>query len=228
LAAAVEVTNLVQEFHLGSTKINALNNVSLTVNEGEFICLLGPSGSGKSTLLNLIGGLDRFVSGAVIVNSMNLAELDENQLANYRRDTVGFVFQSYNLVSTMTARQNVEMPLVFAGAKPDERRDKAATILSEVGLGKRLDHRPTEMSGGEQQRVAIARALVNNPSIILADEPTGNLDTHTGNEVMALMKKANQQRQATFIVVTHNAELSVYADRVIYIRDGTITERGED
>ncbi len=225
MTVAVEIKNLVQEFKLGKVKIPALNDVSLTVNVGEFICLLGPSGSGKSTLLNLIGGLDRFVSGRIIVNSMDISKLDENQLAAYRRNTVGFVFQSYNLIPTMTALQNVELPLVFSGLTSKNRYERALDLLKEVGLESRLNHRPTELSGGEQQRVAIARALVNNPTLVLADEPTGNLDTHTGEEIMRLMKEVNQKRKTTFIVVTHNVDLSVYADRVVYIRDGVVTEK---
>jgi putative ABC transport system ATP-binding protein len=225
LTVAVEIKNLVQEFKLGKVKIPALNDVSLTVNVGEFICLLGPSGSGKSTLLNLIGGLDRFVSGRIIVNSMDISKLDENQLAAYRRNAVGFVFQSYNLIPTMTALQNVELPLVFSGLTSKNRYERALDLLKEVGLESRLNHRPTELSGGEQQRVAIARALVNNPTLVLADEPTGNLDTHTGEEIMRLMKEVNQKRKTTFIVVTHNVDLSVYADRVVYIRDGVVTEK---
>jgi putative ABC transport system ATP-binding protein len=216
------VENLVQEFSLGGKRVPVLRGVSLLVEQGEFICLFGPSGSGKSTLLNLIGGLDRFVSGRIIVDDYNLGELDENRLARYRRDHLGFIFQSYNLIPTLRAIDNVEMPLIFAGVDPAQRRIRAEEALALVGLEERMEHRPIELSGGEQQRVAVARALINEPKLILGDEPTGNLDTKTGREILDLLKKLNRENGRTFIIVTHNPEVSEYADRILTLRDGVI------
>lgn len=224
---AVTVKGLVQEFKLGEKKIPVLHGVNLSISEGEFVCLLGPSGSGKSTILNLIGGLDRFVSGSIVVDKYNLAELDENELAHYRRAHLGFMFQSYNLIPTLTARANVELPLIFAGVDPVERRIKADAVLDRVGLKDRKDHRPIELSGGEQQRVAVARALINEPRLVLGDEPTGNLDSKTGREILELLRELNRANKQTFIVVTHNPEVSEYADRILTLRDGVIANNKE-
>ena len=199
-----------------------MRGVDLSVEQGEFVCLLGPSGSGKSTLLNLIGGLDRFVSGRVQVDRYDLGALDENELALFRRTHVGFIFQSYNLIPTLTASANVELPLIFAGCDLDERQERARATLEQVGLAERADHRPTELSGGEQQRVAVARALINRPRLVLGDEPTGNLDTKTGREILELLKELNRREGQTFIIVTHNPEVSEFADRILTLRDGVI------
>lgn len=219
---AVEVTDLVQEFKMGDVVVPALRGVSFEIAKGEFVCLFGPSGSGKSTLLNLIGGLDKFVSGRIVVEGMDISTLDEKELARYRRKRLGFIFQSYNLIPTMTARQNVELPLIFNGVNPAARREAAEATLKSVGLERRLDHKPTELSGGEQQRVSIARALINTPSVVLADEPTGNLDTATGKEILDLLKETCRAREQTFIVVTHDPEVAKYADKVLRLRDGRL------
>ncbi len=204
-----------------------MRGVDLEVEQGEFVCLFGPSGSGKSTLLNLIGGLDRFVSGRIQVDQYDLGTLDENELALFRRNQIGFIFQSYNLIPTLTATANVELPLVFAGCELDERQERARAALEQVGLAKRADHRPTELSGGEQQRVAVARALINRPRLVLGDEPTGNLDTKTGQEIIGLLKELNRRDNQTFIIVTHNPEVSEYADRILTLRDGVIATNKE-
>ena len=204
-----------------------MRGVDLEVEQGEFVCLFGPSGSGKSTLLNLIGGLDRFVSGRIQVDQYDLGTLDENELALFRRNQIGFIFQSYNLIPTLTATANVELPLVFAGCELHERRERARAALEQVGLAKRADHRPTELSGGEQQRVAVARALINRPRLVLGDEPTGNLDTKTGQDIIELLKELNRRDDQTFIIVTHNPEVSEYADRILTLRDGVIATNKE-
>lgn len=219
---AVKVIDLVQEYHLGEVVVPALRGVTLSVPKGSFFCIIGPSGSGKSTLLSLIGGLDKFVSGQIIVNSVDIAALNEKQLADYRLKNIGFVFQFFNLIPTLTALKNVELPLVFAGIPPTKRRTLAEEALNKVGLGERRNHRPPELSGGEQQRVSLARALINNPEIILADEPTGNLDTQTGREILQLLAKLQSDEQKTIILVTHDLEISNYAHRIAYLRDGTI------
>jgi putative ABC transport system ATP-binding protein len=223
----LEISNLHKYFWLGPNKIEALRGITLGVEKGDIVCLMGPSGAGKSTLLNLIGGLDRFDKGQILVDGIDIALLDENKLANYRRDKVGFVFQAYNLIPSLSALKNVELPLVFAGVSPDERRERARIVLERLGLGGRINHRPTELSGGEQQRVAIARALINNPLILLADEPTGNLDSRTGNEVMQLLKEINYNNDQTIILVTHNEAVAGYADYIYQLRDGLIVDGGE-
>ncbi len=222
MAKAITVTNLVRKYTLGEVLVTALDNISLSIEQGEFVSIMGTSGSGKSTLLNLIGGLDRFDSGKIIVDELDIASLDENELAKYRREKIGFIFQSYNLIPTLTAQQNIELPLIFAGVPKDDRLSKTEQILRAVGLEKRMHHRPTEMSGGEQQRVAIGRALINGPSIILGDEPTGNLDSKTGEEIMELLTWMNKENGLTVIMVTHDPEKARYADRTILIKDGRI------
>jgi len=221
-AAAVAVTDLVQEFKMGDITVVALRSVSFEIDKGEFVCLFGPSGSGKSTLLNLIGGLDRFISGRIVVEGQDIGGLDERQLARYRREQVGFIFQSYNLIPTLTARQNVEIPLMFAGVGAALRREKAETALKAVGLERRQSHRPSELSGGEQQRVSVARALINTPSVVLADEPTGNLDTVTSKGILDLLKDTCRKMRQTFIVVSHDPEVAKYADKVLCLRDGEL------
>lgn len=222
MTVAVEVTGLTREYLMGGEPLTVLRGVSLAVEHGEIVCVMGPSGSGKSTLLNIVGGLDRPTSGSVVIDGEDLSAMDDERLAVYRRRQVGFVFQSFNLIPTMTARRNVELPLVFAGASPEERAGRAAAALESVGLGHRIDHRPTELSGGEQQRVAIARAVVNEPSIMLADEPTGNLDTRTGLEILELMREMNAAGR-TLLITTHDRSIAEsVADRIITIVDGSI------
>jgi len=223
MSSIVCTIDLTKEFKMGPQIIRALRGVNLEVEQAQFLCIVGPSGSGKSTLLSLIGGLDRPTKGQVIVSGVDIAALDENALAAYRRQRIGFVFQLFNLIPTMTALRNVEFPMVFAGVPPSKRREKATQLLSEVGLAERMDHRPTELSGGEQQRVAIARSLVNAPDIILADEPTGNMDSNTGREVMGLLRHINEEKGLTLLVVSHDPEVAAFADRVVQLRDGKIS-----
>ena len=219
---AVEVSGLTREYIMGGQPLQVLRGVDLRIDHGEIVCVMGPSGSGKSTLLNIVGGLDRPTAGTVVVDGEDLAVMDDERLAVYRRKQVGFVFQSFNLIPTMTARRNVELPLLFAGASATERGQRAAAALASVGLAARIDHRPTELSGGEQQRVAIARAVVGEPAIMLADEPTGNLDTTTGGEILALIREMNASGR-TFLITTHDrAVAESVADRIVHIVDGSI------
>ncbi len=222
VAVMIQTVDLVKEFPMGPQRIFALNGVDLEVRPGEFVCVMGPSGSGKSTLLNLIGGLDRPTKGKIVVEGRDLATLDENALAAYRRQGVGFVFQTFNLISTMTALQNVAFPMIFARVPASQRKVRARELLTEIGLGDRLDHRPTELSGGEQQRVAMARALANDPEIILADEPTGNLDSRTGHEVMQVLARVNREERRTILVVSHDPDVAAFAGRVLRLLDGRI------
>jgi putative ABC transport system ATP-binding protein len=220
----VRTVNLTRRYEMGDAFVDALRGVDLTVARGEFVALVGPSGSGKSTVLNLIGGLDRPTSGQVWINGTELSASDEQTLTRHRRRHVGFVFQSFNLLPRLTAEENVALPLMFSDVSERERRARACALLERVGLEQRLEHRPTQLSGGEQQRVAIARALVGEPTLLLADEPTGNLDTATGAEIMALLKKLNQEGGLTLLVVTHDAEVAAFADRVVELRDGQVEE----
>jgi ABC-type lipoprotein export system ATPase subunit/cell division protein FtsX len=224
MSKSIQSNHLCRQYHLGSTEVNALKNIDLEIDQGDFIALVGPSGSGKSTLLNLLGGLDRPTSGEICILDLPLHCASEEELTAHRRHNVGFVFQTFNLLPTLTALENVALPLMLSGVSLDEREERARELLSRVGLEHRLDHRPTEMSGGEQQRAAIARALVNNPKVILADEPTGNLDSATGAEVMHLLHELNVERGVTLIVVTHDPEIASYADRIVHLRDGEISE----
>jgi putative ABC transport system ATP-binding protein len=208
---------------MGSAVIRAVDGIDLQIRSGEFVALLGASGSGKSSLLNLLAGLDSPSSGNVIVNDQNLAGLSRDELAKYRRFTVGMVFQSFNLIPSMTVLENVELPLRFAEVEREKRSELARTALQKVGLSGRLEHRPIELSGGEQQRVAIARALINGPGILLADEPTGNLDSRTGTEVMDLIRSLNESLRMTVVLVTHERVLAEkYADRLIFLADGKL------
>ena len=218
----IQLVDVCRQYHLGTADVKALNNINLEIDQGKFVALVGPSGSGKSTLLNLLGGLDRPTSGEVNVNGLSLGEASEGELTAHRRHNVGFIFQTFNLLPTLSALENVAMPLMLSGVKLAERMERARDQLERVGLGHRLDHRPTEMSGGEQQRAAIARALVNNPQLVLADEPTGNLDTSTGSEVMELLRELNAERGVTLIIVTHDPEVANFADRIVHLRDGEI------
>jgi len=215
--------DLTRTFEVGETTVEALRSINLEVERGQFLALVGPSGSGKSTLLNLVGGLDRPSDGQLWIDGMELSASKEKALTEHRRRRVGFVFQSFNLLPRLTALENVALPLMFVGVPERERMERAGQLLDQVGLSGRLDHRPTQLSGGEQQRVAIARALVNRPAIILADEPTGNIDTATGAEIMELLRRLNREQGVTLLLVTHDPEAAGFADRVIQLRDGRIT-----
>jgi ABC-type lipoprotein export system ATPase subunit len=216
--------DLRRDFQMGHQTVHALDGVSLTVEAGEFLGVMGPSGSGKSTLLHLLGGLDRPTAGRIQVQGQDLTALDEDGLAAYRRREAGFVFQAFSLVPTMTALQNVEFPMLFSRVPPAQRRERARYLLEAVGLADRVGHKPTELSGGEQQRVVIARALVNDPTIILADEPTGNLDSRTGAEVMALLARLNQEQARTVIIVSHDPSIVNFTSRCIHLLDGRIAD----
>ncbi|HFQ93864.1 MAG TPA: ABC transporter ATP-binding protein/permease [Anaerolineae bacterium] len=220
----IELTDLQRRFKHGDIDVLALRGLDLTVAQGEFVALVGPSGSGKSTLLNLLGGLDRPSAGEIWVAGVPLHEADEKARTEHRRRRVGFIFQSFNLLPRLTALENVAVPLMLAGVGRAEREARAQAMLERVGLGHRLDHYPAEMSGGEQQRTAVARALIHNPAIILADEPTGNLDSVTGDSIMSLLKQLNQEEGITLILVTHDEEVAGYADRIVKLRDGQIVE----
>lgn len=221
---AVRAVSVVRHYRLGRNNIPAVDGVSLAAGRGEFIALLGASGSGKSTLLNLIAGLDRPNSGAIVVEGQDLATMSPQQLAQYRRHTTGMVFQSFNLVPTMTLYENVELPMRFAEVRRKERRSRVQEALERVGLADRAGHRPSELSGGEQQRAAIARALVNRPKLLLADEPTGNLDSKTGTEILDLITELNRSLEMTVIMVTHERALADrYADRMVFLGDGKVT-----
>jgi putative ABC transport system ATP-binding protein len=218
----VRTVGLCRRFKMGSAFVDALRGVDLSVGRGEFVALVGPSGSGKSTVLNLIGGLDRPTDGEVWMDGVELGSADERTLTRHRRQHVGFVFQTFNLLPRLTAVENVALPLMFSGVAQRERMDTAKTLLGRVGLGERLTHRPGQLSGGEQQRVAIARALVGRPVLLLADEPTGNLDTTTGSGIMTLLKGLNQDSELTLLVVTHDPEVAAFADRIVTLRDGRV------
>jgi putative ABC transport system ATP-binding protein len=225
-AEAVRTVALVRHYKMGRSIIPAVDGVSIAADRGEFIALLGASGSGKSTLLNLIAGLDRPDSGAIVVEGHDLATMTSHDLAQYRRHTVGMVFQSFNLVPTMTAYENVELPMRFAEVRRKERRSRVEDALSKVGLQDRASHRPSELSGGEQQRIALARALVNQPKILLADEPTGNLDSKTGTEIMGLIKELNRSLDMTVIMVTHERALADrYAGKMVFLGDGKVLDQ---
>jgi putative ABC transport system ATP-binding protein len=231
---AIRSENLCRHYRMGETVIRAVDGVSLEIRAGEFVALLGSSGSGKSSVLNLIAGLDRPTSGSVIVQDRDLAKLSREDLAKYRLRVVGMVFQSFNLIASMTMAENVELPMRFAEVDRSKREGMAQAALERVGLKARMHHRPSELSGGEQQRAALARALINRPQLLLADEPTGNLDSHTGTEIMEMVREFNQQMGMTVVMVTHERPLAErYAQRMIFLADGKViddrrNERGED
>ncbi|MGB0027903.1 MAG: ABC transporter ATP-binding protein, partial [Nitrososphaeraceae archaeon] len=218
----LKVENLTKIYNSSMGKVVPLKNVSFSVNKGEFVSIVGPSGSGKSTLMNMLGALDRPTSGKVFINGIDIFTLNDSQLSTLRNNTIGFIFQSYNLINRTTVLKNVEFPGITGGMSDKDRRRRAEKILGFLGIRDKAKFKPTNLSGGQQQRVAIARALMNNPKIILADEPTGNLDTKTGEDVFALLTMLSIKFLRTIIMVTHNPDLAARTDRAIYIRDGTI------
>lgn len=221
----IETRDATRVYQMGANQVIALNSVTMGADEGEFVAIQGTSGSGKSTLLNLLGGLDRPSSGEVIFDSQPLGPFTKKQMARYRRFSVGMIFQNFNLITTMTAAENVRLALAFGGTRGVERRNRAAALLERVGLSDRMDHRPTELSGGEQQRVAVARALANRPRVLLADEPTGNLDSTRAHELLSLLRQMVESDRLTVLLVTHDRELAGnFADRIIRMKDGRIEE----
>jgi len=218
----IETVDLVKTYIQGGRPLEVLKGICFTVEPGEFTAIMGPSGSGKSTLLNMIGALDRPTSGKVYINGVDLSELNDNQVAGLRNREIGFIFQFFNLIPRMDAQGNVELPMAIAGISRSERRKRALHLLEMVGLSDRADHKPSQLSGGEQQRVAIARALANEPNLILADEVTGNLDTTTGDEIIHLLRELNKEEGKTFILITHDAMVAQNTDRLIQLRDGVI------
>lgn len=217
----IELQNIKRYFKIGDVEVQALRGVDLTINKGEYVALMGPSGSGKSTLMNILGCLDTPSAGKYLLNNNDVSQMDDNELAEIRNKEIGFVFQTFNLLARSTALDNVALPLVYAGYSRSDRNERALKTLASVGLADRTDHKPNELSGGQRQRVAIARALINNPSIILADEPTGNLDTKTSYEIMELMEKIHEQGN-TVIIVTHEEDIARRAHRIVRLRDGVI------
>lgn len=220
----IEVIDLKKYYRMGTILVKALNGIDLKIEDGEFMSIMGPSGSGKSTLLNILGALDKPTSGTVFFDGINLARVDESVLYELRRKKVGFVFQSFNLIPTLSALENVLIPLVPTKIPKMDGYRRAKDLLEVVGLGGRILHKPSEMSGGEQQRVAVARALINNPKMILADEPTGNVDSKTGEEIMKLLRDLNENRGTTLIIVTHDPEIGDSTERTIKLKDGVIIE----
>jgi putative ABC transport system ATP-binding protein len=223
VATVVEAADLEKTYMLGKVKVDALRGVNLKIETGDFVSILGPSGSGKSTLLNLIGALDKPTSGRLLVEGTDVSSLNDNQLTDLRR-RIGFVFQFFNLIPRITARENVELSMSIAGISKSERRKHAEELLDTVGLKKRMNHKPTELSGGEQQRVAIARALANGPKFFLMDEPTGNIDSKNANEIIDLVKKLNEEKSVTIIMVTHDQHLAAQTKRILQMFDGVIAK----
>ncbi len=218
----IEVKNATKIYKVGNEKILALDNVSFTINKGDFCCLLGSSGSGKSTLLNIMAGIEKITSGEILIKGKNITKMGEHQLAKFRQKYLGFVFQSYNLINSLNAIENVELPLIFKEVPHKIRIKKAKIMLEKVGLKERMKHKPTQMSGGQQQRVGIARAFVANPEVVFADEPTGNLDSKTSNEIMQIIKQMATDYNQTIVMVTHDVTMAKYANKIIHIHDGHI------
>jgi putative ABC transport system ATP-binding protein len=220
---AIQTTDLCRHYRLGGALVRAVDGVNLSIGQGDFVALLGSSGSGKSTFLNLLAGLDQPTSGSVVVQGRDLSQMHQEELAHYRRETTGIVFQSFNLIGSMTVLENVELPMRFAEVERGNRECRAREVLERVGLGRRLAHRPSELSGGEQQRTALARALVNRPSLLLADEPTGNLDSRTGEEILSLLRSFNQSLGVTVLMVTHDhMRAERFAQRLLFMADGQV------
>ena len=228
MAALLEAREVSKTYEMGSTSVAALDHVSIEISDGEFVAIQGTSGSGKSTLLNMLGGLDHPSSGDVLFNAKPLAPLSKKEMARYRRYSVGMIFQNFNLIPTMSAEENVGLALAFGGLRGNQRRQRAEELLTRVGLADRLTHRPSELSGGEQQRVAIARALANRPKVLLADEPTGNLDSTRAHELLALLREMVNHDSLTVVMVTHDRELATsFADRITMMKDGKIVSKDE-
>jgi putative ABC transport system ATP-binding protein len=221
-SSIVRVTNVTKTFKLGKVDVQALKGINLEIARGNYISIMGPSGSGKSTLFNMIGGLDKPTSGKVFIDEVDIAQLDAYELAWLRCRKIGYIFQTFNIIQVMTALENITLPMIFAGVQNDAAVEKGMQLLELVGLGDRYHHKPFELSGGQQQRVAIARALANDPAIILADEPTGNLDLNTGEEIISLLKHLSQERNVTVISATHDFKMLNVSDQVVWIRDGLI------
>ena len=226
LEYTVETEDLAKYYRMGPYVIRALDGVNLRIRRGEYVSIMGPSGSGKTTLFNMIGGIDRPTRGTVFIDEVDISKLDAYELAWVRSRKIGYIFQTFNLIPVLTAVENVMLPMIFAGVPRRERLERARKLLERVGLGDRLYHRPSELSGGQQQRVAIARALANDPSIILADEPTGNLDLQTGLEIINLLRELNRERGVTVVTATHDLKMIDVSDRIVYLRDGKV-EREE-
>ena len=218
----VRVRNLIKKYEMGSSVVEALRGANFEIRRGEYISIMGPSGSGKSTLFNMIGGLDKPTEGRVYIDEVDIAQLDAYELAWLRCRKIGYIFQSFNLIPVMTAIENVSLPMIFAGMPADDSRQKGVELLTLVGLGDRIQHKPLELSGGQQQRVAIARSLANDPAIVLADEPTGNLDTQTGLDIIALLKRLNEDNGVTVITATHDTKMLDVSDRIFHMVDGKI------
>jgi putative ABC transport system ATP-binding protein len=225
MSSVINIRDLTKTYDMGATQVHALRGLSLDIAVNEYVAIMGPSGSGKSTLLNILGCLDVSTTGSYELNGQQVSEMDDDELARIRNQEIGFVFQTFNLLPRSDALDNVELPLVYSSVAPAERRERARSALDAVGLGERMHHRPNELSGGQRQRVAIARALVNDPAIILADEPTGALDTRTGEEIMELFRHLHEQGN-TIILVTHEEEIALYSHRIVRFRDGVV-ERDE-
>ncbi len=222
MSSIIETVDLVKEYSQGETPLRVLKGINMKVEEGDFMAIMGPSGSGKSTLLNMIGALDKPTSGKVLIRGVDISTLSDNQLADLRSKEVGFIFQFFNLISRMKALGNVALPMAIAGVPRSERRERASKLLEMVGLGERMHHRPTELSGGEQQRVAIARALVNDPAVLLCDEVTGNLDSGTGDDIMQLLRTLNKEEGKTFVLITHDPVVAQSTERLVTLHDGEI------
>lgn len=222
----IELNNIYKLYEMGGETVTALDDITLTIQDGEFTSIMGPSGSGKSTLMNMTGLLDTFDRGEYILNDINIGEYSDKELAQIRNKQIGFVFQSFNLMPRLSVLQNVMLPLVYAGVSLSERKERATAALERVGLDDRLNHRPNEISGGQKQRVAIARAIVNDPAVILADEPTGNLDSTTAEEIMRIFQELNREG-STIVMVTHEREIADYTKKIIHLRDGKLVEEEE-
>ena len=219
----VELSEIRKSFSMGNEEVEILHGISFSVEKGEFVAMMGPSGSGKSTTMNILGCLDKPTSGTYTLNGQNISDLESDDLAVIRNSTIGFVFQGFNLLQKTSAIENVELPLLYAGMQKKERRERAREALVEMGLEDRLWHEPTQLSGGQQQRVAIARGIVNRAPILMADEPTGNLDSKTSDEIMRLFKKINEEEGTTILLVTHEPDVAAYAERIVHFKDGRIT-----